>query len=215
MLHPARQWHYETLAQRAVEALKRNNFGVVYAPDSAEACRIVLSMIPQGAAIGFGASMTLQAIGLMEQLKAGEYQLINPPWINAQTSRAERMPLRRQAMVADVFLTGSNAVTLDGKLVNTDAMGNRVAGMLIGPKKTIVVAGANKVVPTVEEALERVTNVAPANARRLNYDTPCAVTGVCNDCRSADRICNATVILHRKTWGVDMTVVMVGEELGF
>ena len=101
------------------------------------------------------------------------------------------MPLRRQAMTADVFLTGSNAVTLDGKLVNVDATGNRVAAMIFGPKKTIVVAGVNKIVHTVGEALDRITAnwAAPQNARRLQYDTPCATTGVCNDCRTAGRIC--------------------------
>ncbi len=215
-MHPAKQWHYETLGKKAVEALKRNDFGAVYVPDSAEACRTILSMIPSGASIGFGTSMTVRAIGIMEQLREGNYRPINPPWAEDSMSREDRNSLRRQAMVADVFLTGSNSITLDGKLVNTDATGNRVAGMIFGPKRTILVAGVNKIVQNVDEALERVSNVAtPPNSRRLMYDTPCSTTGICNDCRTPGRICKATVILHRKTSQLDLNVVIVGEELGF
>lgn len=216
MSQDAKRWHYEVLAQKAVEALKRNNFGAVYARDSAEACRAIMSMVPDGATIGFGGSVTAPAIGVLDLLKAGPYQLVNPPWVERSMTREDRNALRRRAMLVDVFLTGTNAVTLDGKLVNTDATANRVAGMLFGPKKTIVIAGANKIVRTVDEALDRVANVAaPLNARRLGLDTPCAITGECNDCRSPQRICNATVILHRKTGGTDLTVVMIGEEMGF
>ncbi len=216
MLHPAKLSHYETLGRKAVEALQRNGFDALYVPDAAEACRLILSMIPAGATIGFGWSMTVQAIGILDHLHSGPYTLINSPRVESLLAQADRVPLRREAMLADLFLTGANAVTLEGKLVNTDAMANRVTGMLFGPKKTIVVAGVNKVVPTVEQALDRLANVAsPSNARRLGLGTPCATTGVCNDCRSPQRICNATVILHRKTTGTDLTVVMIGEELGF
>ena len=216
MLHPDKQWHYETLARRATEALKKNDFDAVYVANSAEARDAVLSLMPQGATVGFGWSMSLQQIGLMEPLKAGEFRLINPPWVEDGMSREKRMPLRRQAAQADVFLAGTNAVTLDGKLVNVDSTGNRVAGMLFGPRKTILVVGANKVVRNLDEALDRAfSTAAPANARRLDYKTPCSITGVCNDCQSEERICRATVILHRMPRGVDVTVVMVGEELGF
>ena len=216
MLHPAKLWHYETLGRKAVEALKRNNFDAAYVADSAEACETILAQIPEGATLGFGGSMTLQAIGLFERLKAGPYHPINPPWNEGSLSREERTALRRQALMADVFLTGTNAVTLDGKLVNTDATANRVAAMLFGPKKTIVAVGVNKIVRTLDDALDRVANVAsPANARRLALDTPCATTGECSDCRSSQRICNATVILHKKPIGLSFGVVMIGEELGF
>lgn len=215
MIHPAKRWHYETLARKSVDALKKNDFDALYVQDSAEACAVILSMIPPGASIGFGTSMTLQSLGVFESLRDGDYRPINPPWDPIAQDPERRLPLRRQAMTADVFLTGSNAVTLDGKLVNVDATGNRVAAMIFGPKKTIVVAGVNKIVHTVDEALGRITEWAgPQNARRLQYDTPCATTGVCNDCRSGGRICKATVILHRKTSALDLSVILVGEELG-
>jgi hypothetical protein len=214
-MHPAKQWHHETLARRTVEALKKNDFDAHYVPDPGEARETVLSMVPAGATIGFGTSMTLEALGIFGPLREGDYRPVNPPWDPTAQSPERRLPLRRQAATADVYLTGSNAVTLDGKLVNVDATGNRVAAMIFGPKKTIVVAGVNKIVHTVDEALDRITNWAgPQNARRLGYDTPCATTGVCNDCRSAGRICKATVILHRKTSGLDMSVILVGEQLG-
>jgi len=214
-IHPAKQWHYETMAKKTVEALKKNDFDAVYASNAAEARRIVLSLIPAGATIGFGTSMTLEALGIFEDLRSGEYQPINAPWDPAAQAGPMRMPLRRQAMTADVFLAGTNAITLDGKLVNTDATGNRIAGMIFGPKKTILVAGVNKIVHTLDEALDRISEWAgPQNSRRLNYNTPCATTGICNDCRSEGRICKATVILHRRTTGTDVTVVLVGEELG-
>ncbi|MHB8992658.1 MAG: lactate utilization protein, partial [Chloroflexota bacterium] len=140
---------------------------------------------------------------------------INPPWAERAVPWAERGSMRREALLADVFLTGTNAITMDGRLVTLDSNGNRSAAMLFGPRKTIVVAGANKVVPTLEEALDRAENLAaPANAKRLNCETPCTATGVCSDCDSRDRICKATVILHRKTRGLDVTVVLVGEDLG-
>jgi L-lactate utilization protein LutB len=215
-MHPATQWHYQTLANRAVEALKRNNFGALYAATSAEAAQAIKQMIPEGSTIGFGGSVTVQSLGIVPLLEAGNYTLVNPPGVEAKLGREERNALRRQATVADVFLTGTNSITLDGKLVNTDATGNRVAAMIWGPKKTILVAGANKIVHNLDEAMTRVTNIAtPPNCKRLGYDTPCAVTGVCSDCRSPQRICNATVILHRQTFGTDLTVVIVGEELGF
>lgn len=214
-MHLAKRWFYETRGKTAVEALKRNGFGAVYVEDSTAACREILAMVPPGASTGFGGSVTLEEIGILDSLRAGDYRLINPPWVESAMTWEDRRSLRRQAMHADVFMSGTNAITLDGMLVNTDATGNRVAGMIFGPKKTLVIAGANKIVLTLEEALDRTRNVAaPANARRLNYDTPCAVTATCRDCRSKDRICNATVILHRKTRGLDMTVVVVGEELG-
>ncbi len=214
-MHPSKKWHGETLGKAAVEALKRNGFDAVYVEDSATACQTVLSMIPSGATIGFGGSLTLEETGLLSRLREGDYQLINPPWVELSMSREQRLPLRRQAMVADVFLSSTNALTLDGRLVNTDATGNRLAPMMFGPKRTILVAGVNKITRSLDEALDRVSSVAaPPNAKRLNCDTPCVTTGLCGDCRSKDRICNVTVILHRKTRGVDLSVVVVGEELG-
>jgi L-lactate utilization protein LutB len=216
MPHPAKTWHNEMMAKIAVGALKRNNIGASYAADSAEACKQILALIPENATVGFGGSMTLGEVGLLDQLKAGPYRLINPPWLEASVQGAERVALRKQSTSADVFLAGTSAVTLDGKLVNIDATGNRLAGLTFGPKKAIAVIGANKVCRTLDDALDRAKHVAgPANAKRLNRDTPCVGRGECADCDSRDRICNITQIIHKRPGAIDLQVVIVGEDLGF
>ncbi len=216
MLHQAKAWHNETMGRKVVEALRKNNFDAVYVPDAAQARDAIAALIPEGATIGFGGSVSLASIGIFDTLKQGAYQPINPPWTEAGISLEERTARRKLAMTADVFLAGTNALTVDGKLVNTDATGNRVTGMIFGPKKTIVVAGINKLVRSLDEALERVSQVAaPPNCKRMGLETPCAITGECSDCRSPQRICCATVILHRKPRALDFIVVLVGEELGF
>ena len=116
---------------------------------------------------------------------------------------------------ADIFLTGTNAITEDGKLYNVDATGNRVGAMFIGPKKVIVVSGVNKIVGDMDAAEKRVKWwVAPQNAKRLNRKTPCVETGVCGDCSSPDRICNIYVTLGKKPARTDVVVILVGQELG-
>ena len=128
----------------------------------------------------------------------------------------ERVRIRRAQLTADAFLTGSNAVTMDGRLVNTDGSGNRVAAMIFGPGKVIVVAGVNKIVRDVEEAEERIRKTAaPINNRRLNLPNPCVKTGECMDCQGPTRICNVTTILHKRPKLTEMHVILVGEELGF
>ena len=206
----------EMMAKIAVGALKRNNFGASYAPSVAEACKQVLALIPENASIGFGGNMTAGEIGLLDLLKAGPYTLINPPWTEAALPGPERIALRKQSVSADVFISGTNAVTLDGKLVNIDATGNRLAGMTFGPKKCIIIVGVNKVSRTLDDALTRAKHVAaPINAKRLNRDTPCVGSGECADCDSPDRICNITQIIHKRPGAIDLHVVIVGEELGF
>jgi hypothetical protein len=124
----------------------------------------------------------------------------------------------RQGVNADVLITSSSAVTAEGKLVNEDGRGNRVAGMIFGPKKVIFLVGANKIVPTVEEGLSRIKNVAaPLNCIRLGADTPCARTGFCDDaaCHAPQRICSQIVIIESNRVKDRLTVVLVGEELGF
>jgi hypothetical protein len=119
-------------------------------------------------------------------------------------------------MASDLFLSSSNAVTMNGEVVNIDGVGNRVNSITFGPGKVILVAGYNKIVEDVQEAIKRIKNVVtPMNARRLNIDVPCAKVGTCVDCKSAQRMCRAVVILERKPTLTDMLVILVGEELGY
>jgi hypothetical protein len=185
-----------------------------------EACKKVMSMIPEGSTVGFGDSVTLKQIGVVDALEKGNYVFLNP-W-RPGISFEENAKLKKQALTSDVFVTGTNALTRDGKIVNVDGLGNRVAAMLFGPDKVIIVIGINKIVENLQEALDRIRNkAAPLNVKRHpNFDPmpPCGMTGVCSDCSSPWRICNKTVIIERQfnnnKYGPVITVVIVGEELG-
>jgi hypothetical protein len=202
-----------------LRTLQANNLSAHYTPNRDAARAFVLSMIPEGAVVGYGDSLTLRQIGVVDALERGPYTFLNP-W--AAETVEENLRLKRRALTADVFVTGSNALTLDGALVNVDGHGNRVAAMLFGPKAVIVVVGINKIVPDVEAALARIRAVAaPQNvARHTNFDPmpPCGITGACSDCDSPWRICNKTTILRREysndRYSPVTTVVIVGEALG-
>jgi hypothetical protein len=203
-----------------IQNLGRNNIPAIYASTRREARERVMSMIPEGSVVGFGDSVTLREIGVVDALAEGNYTFLNPwgPGIGVEESIA----LKRQAMTSDVFVTGTNALTLDGRIVNVDGHGNRVAAMLFGPTKVIIVVGSNKLVADLEAALERIrTEAAPLNVlRHPEFDPmpPCGATGECSDCSSPWRICNKTVIIEKQynneKYGPTITVVIVGEKLG-
>ncbi len=206
--------------QGLISKLRESNISALYVRDRRQALKTVISMIPERAVVGLGDSLTLRQIGLLDVLEKGNYEFLNP-W-RSGTSLEENIRLKKRALTSDVFVTGTNALTLDGKIVNIDGHGNRVAAMLFGPDKVIVVVGKNKLVHDVPEALEKIRNrTAPANVRRHpDFDPmpPCAETGECSDCASPWRICNKTVIIEREYDNVKykprITVVIVGEELG-
>jgi hypothetical protein len=203
-----------------IERLGKNNIPAHYAKDKREALETVIGMIPLNSTVGLGDSLTLRQIGLVEALENGDYTLLNP-WQQG-ISVEENMRLKKRALTSDVFLSGTNALTLDGKIVNLDGLGNRVAPMLFGPDKVIIVIGINKIVTDLEEALRRIKNeAAPLNVKRhSDFDPapPCAATGVCSDCSSPWRICNKTVIIERQfdndRYKPLIELVIVGEELG-
>ena len=207
------RWFREKQAERTIQALKKNNFEALYVPDSKAALEEVMKQIPHGAIVGIGGSVTLVQIGLVDALKNQKVHLI---WPQQQAkSDEERLELFRKCFSTDVFLSGTNAVTEDGKLYNVDATGNRVGAMFIGPRKTIIVCGVNKMVKDLEAAEKRVREwAAPQNAKRLGKKTPCVETGVCSDCSSPDRICNIYVALAKKPVRTEVVVILVGENLG-
>ena len=207
------QWFREKQAERTIQALKKNNFEGLYVSDSKAALEEVMKRIPDGASVGIGGSVTLAQIGLLDALKNRKIQLI---WPQQQAkSDEERLELFRKCFSTDVFLSSTNAVTEDGRLYNVDATGNRVGAMFIGPKKTIIVCGVNKIVKDLEAAEKRVREwTAPQNAKRLGKKTPCVETGVCADCSSPDRICNIYVSLAKKPVRTEVIVILVGENLG-
>jgi L-lactate utilization protein LutB len=198
-------------------ALEANNFEVHMADTAEAARRIVLEEIfPKSGAksIAWGGSMSIQATGLYAALKAHkEIEMIDT--IDPQPSAAEKWERRRRSLLVDLFITGTNAVTEDGQLVNLDMLGNRVAGITFGPNHVVVIVGRNKIAPSLEEAMFRVKNLAaPANAMRLDKKTPCVKTAYCEECKSPDRICNTWTITEKSYPKGRVKVVLVNQDLG-
>ena len=198
--------------ESVVKSLKANRFEPVEFVEEADtAAKLVLDMIPLEATVGVAGSTSVRQIGLVAQLKRRGTTVIDI----VEPSELPHEELLRRSLHSDILLTSSNAVTLDGKLVNIDAIGNRVAGMIFGPKRVILVVGMNKVVRDVDEAIDRIKNViAPYHAMTKVAKTPCAVNGHCTDCKSPDRICNVTTIIEKKPWSTDIAIVLVGKDLG-
>ncbi len=208
------QWHNDTFGEKVVKALEKNNFQAHYAVNRSAAIEKAMSLIPADATIGVGGSWTLKELGIPEQLAKNGHTVYdhNIPGLAMEESLA----LRRKELLCDVFLSGANAITLDGQLVNTDGSGNRVAAMSFGPKKVIVIVGVNKIVSDLDAAMERIETIAaPINNKRLDRPNPCTITGMCMDCQGSTRICNITSILHKRPPAIDFHVIIVGEELGF
>jgi hypothetical protein len=206
-------WFEEKQVERTIKALQKNNFDARFVPTATAACDAIFEMIPEGATVGVGGSMTLGQIGFFDAAKTKPIKLLNPA--SPGLSPDEALELRRHILLADVFISSSNAVTEDGKLYNIDATGNRVAAMIFGPKKVILVCGVNKIVRNVNDAQSRVQNwAAPMNSRRLKFNTPCATSGECADCASPQRICNVHTVMVKKPTRTEFTVLLVGESLG-
>jgi L-lactate utilization protein LutB len=204
---------YANLAATVIKNMEKRQMKGYYAKDKKEALSILLSLIPEGSSIGYGGSVSLTEIGALEALSGENYNLIVRE--NAKTAE-ETEKAFKDILFSDFFLMSSNAITVDGELVNVDGRGNRVAFLAYGPKNVILVCGMNKISPDVDSAIKRIKTVAaPMNAVRLNRSTPCAVTGICGDCQSPDCICSNTVITRRSHINGRINVILVGEELGF
>jgi hypothetical protein len=213
-MNAVEDWRYETIGKAATEALKRSLFDARFVLKGEEALELIASLVKPGMKVGFGGSMTLRAIGAPEKAKQLGAEILdhNAPGLDP----ARKLEILRGQLTCDLFLSGANAVTLDGDIVNVDGNGNRVAALAFGPKKTVVVVGANKIVRDLDEALARLeTTAAPMNNRRLDRPNPCAKTGTCEDCRGETRICRVYQILRRRPSLSDFTVIVVGEALGF
>ena len=207
------QWYYEKLAERTIAALKKNHFEAQYVPKASDALEALWKMIPEGATVGVGGSLTLNQIGFQDAVQKRPVKFLNP--FAKGLSPEESGKVRREILTADFFVGSSNAVTEDGKLFNIDATGNRVAPMMFGPKKVVLICGVNKIVKNLAEAQTKVQEwTSPMNVKRLGYKPPCGQTGVCVDCSAPDRICNAYVVLAKKPRLTDYLILLVGEFLG-
>ncbi len=206
-------WYQGLQIERTLAALRKNHFDARFVPGAKEALEEIFGIIPEHARVGVGGSLTLAQIGFFEEAAKHPITLMNPA--AEDLTPEEFVERRREILLADVFMSSSNAVTEDGLLYNIDATGNRVAAMTFGPKRVILVCGVNKLVRDLGEAQRRVHKwVAPMNAKRLGVKTPCAETGVCADCASPQRICNIYTVLAKKPFRTDLTVLLVGVPLG-
>lgn len=208
-----KELYYEKRGKLLVKNLINRHFEAYYCANKEEALSKALELIPEGASVGWGGVMSGAEIGLLNAIRKGNYTALDR---DDATSPEDRFNIEMECLRADVFVTGANAMSLDGQMVSIDGNGNRVAAIIYGPKKVLVIVGMNKVCDTLEAAVMRARTVAaPINMQRFMKDTPCAVTGTCADCKSVDCICNHIVVTrHCRPIG-RIQFLVVGEELGF
>lgn len=204
--------YYEKRGAILVKNLKSRHFDAYYCATKEEALAKALELIPEGATVGWGGVMSAHQIGLVEALNAGNYQAIDR---DKCVTAEEKLQAAKDSMFADVFLTGANALSLDGEMVNIDGTGNRVAAIVYGPREILVIAGMNKVTDTLEDAITRARTVAaPLNQQRFQLNNPCTVTGTCADCKSETCICNQILITRHCRPVGRIKFILVGEDLG-
>jgi len=208
-----RKQYYEKRGQTVVKNLRKRHFGAYYCETAADAVNKALELIPEGDSVGWGGATSAEQIGLLNALRNGHYQAIDR---DTAKSPEERVELMRRCLLTDWFVTGANALSLDGEMVNIDGMGNRVAAIVYGPKNVLVIAGVNKITDTLDDALNRVRTVAaPINKQRFGNDTPCTSNGFCADCLGDGCICNQILITRNCRPAGRIQFIIVGEELGF
>lgn len=200
---------YKNQAESIISKMKVRGMDAFYCDNIADAKNKVLELIGTGKkSVGYGGSMTIDECGIKKDICDAGHDLIV----------REKLPVEEcnaRLINSDTFLMSSNAITLNGELVNIDKRGNRVCYLIYGPKQVIILAGMNKVTATTEDAIRRVRNCAtPPNAVRLNQQTPCVKTGRCADCTN-DSLCANIVITRTSAFPGRIKVVLVGEELGY
>ncbi|RPJ11266.1 MAG: hypothetical protein EHM36_01770 [Deltaproteobacteria bacterium] len=213
--------------EKTLSSLRSRCIKGIYAENSEEANQGILSLIPIRSTVGLGDSTTLNQMGTIQTLKEKGIRVLDP--FEAKRSRAdseeaqqERRRIVREATICDVFLAGTNAITQDGKIVNVDGAGNRVAGMFWGHPLSIIVVGRNKIVKDLDEAFHRIRKTIAPNHFRIRAvemegrkrKTPCVATGECNDCRALERGCNIFTIIEHKPYHSDICVIIVNQDLG-
>ena len=209
-----KQQAYKSLGNTMIQNFKKRNIEAFYCEDSASAVSLAMELMSDGGTVGMGGTETVKQTGLLDAVLSAEHlQFIDR---NKAQTPEERKAIFIETMQSDYFLMSSNAITVDGELLNIDGNGNRVACLIHGPEQVIILAGMNKVVNDVDEGITRVgIHAAPPNAARLGTRTPCATLGHCGDCHSADCMCAQIVITRHSRHNGRIKVILIGEELGF
>jgi hypothetical protein len=207
-------WYVERLVSRTIKALEANFFKAAFFTSRESLLESVVSNLTPKMTVGIGGSVTLREMGLIDRLQKEDVTVLDH-WRPGLTPQ-EIQSFRIKQLTSDLFISSTNAITEKGEVVNIDGAGNRVGGMTFGPKKVLVIAGYNKIVPDVEAALDRIRRIAaPMNAKRLNMNLPCAETGTCHDCKSEARICRIVSILQRRPNLTDISLLILNEPLGY
>lgn len=212
--------------EKTLSSLQARHINGIFAEDASEANQKILSLIPSDATIGIGDSTSMRQLGTLNFLRERGVKNLNPfdprrDDMGIEEYRQERERIRKETTLCYVFLTGTNALTQDGRLVNVDAVGNRVAGMFWGHPLSIIIAGRNKIVRDLDEAFHRIRNIIAPNHFKIRAslggkkrETPCIVTGECNDCRAKDRGCNIFTVIESKPSQTNLNVILVNRDLG-
>lgn len=207
-------WIMEKRIERTIKALKDNNMNGYLVNSKEELLDKIKEICKEGELVSFGGSITLFETGVIDFLRNGNYNVLDR--YKENLTPEDTKELYRKSFYADTYFSSTNAITEDGELYNVDGNGNRVAAMLYGPDKVIVVAGVNKIVKDVDEAINRNKQIcAPANTKRLSIKTPCQVTGTCMDCKSPQRICCEYTLIKRQKTSGRMHIIFLNENLGY
>lgn len=206
-MEEAKRKFYDKRGQILVKNLQSRQFDAYYCQTKEQALEKALELIPWGASVGWGGSVSAKEIGLMDAVRNGDYRPID---------REDPRQRMMESLTADVFLTGANGLSLDGQMVTIDGTGNRLAAICYGPETVLVIAGMNKVEADLDAAMTRARTVAaPMNKQRFPMQTPCEVTGACADCKSEGCICNQILITRHCRPAGRIKFILVGEDLGF
>lgn len=209
-----KQQAYETLAKTMIKNFEKRNIDAFYCPTKEDAVTLAMELMKEGGTVSMGGSATVRESGLLDAIQStSSMRFIDR---DAAKTPEEKKAIFLESMAADYFLMSSNAITIDGELVNIDGNANRLACLLCGPEQVLVLAGMNKVVDDVDSGIQRIgTHAAPPNAARLGTRTPCAALGHCGDCHSEDCMCCQIVITRHSRRKGRIKVILIGEELGF
>jgi hypothetical protein len=209
-----KKWIQQKHAEKCIQNLIKHGFDAFFFKNLSEARSFILENISAYDSFGFGGSDTTRQLDIIDELKKMN-KTVYDHW-EAGFPAEESLDIRRNQLLSDCFFCSANAISMTGEIVNVDGVGNRTSAMAFGPQRVMIVAGVNKLTPDLNSAVNRVREVAgPLRAKSLSMKTPCAETGVCNDCNVPQRICRVTTILHRKPMLTDVSVVLVNENLGF
>lgn len=209
-----KQQAYKALGNTMIQNFKKRNMEAFYCEDSASAVALAMQLMKNGGTVGMGGTETIKETGLLNAVKSAD----NLHFIDRDSAKTpeEKKAIFYETMQCDYFLMSSNAVTIDGELINIDGNGNRVACLIHGPEQVIILVGMNKIVNDVNEGITRVgLHAAPPNAARLGTRTPCASLGHCGDCHSEDCMCCQIVVTRHSRHKGRIKVILIGEELGF